>query len=387
MPRPIRVIHVINWLNRGGLESWLMGILRASDKSRFRMDFLCKGAHPGILADEARTLGASVLHVPLGRLEQAAGSPARLADALKGREYDVLHSHLGYLSAGAARASRLAGIPRTVVTFHSPVHRLGLYYLPALGRIPGFRAVMDAWQQRQIAAISENCDAITACSNSAARAIFGSNDAERASVLPPAIDHERFLKAAGRRSESRALLKLKESDFVIVNVGRLDFPKNQGVIPLLAAADWGARGRPVFLIAGAGPLEREIRATAKALGVEESVRLLGEQADMPGLLAAADAAFHPSVVEGLPVAVLEYQAAGLRVVASDIEALQEALCPNGGHFNLRHDDVAGYREAFLRIRSEGSAHFRTANLDWIAGSFSAEASLKNLEALYMQRRT
>jgi hypothetical protein len=38
--KSIRVLHVLGGMNRGGIETWLMNILRSIDRDRIQMDFL-----------------------------------------------------------------------------------------------------------------------------------------------------------------------------------------------------------------------------------------------------------------------------------------------------------------------------------------------------------
>ena len=54
----IRVLHSINWFQRGGVETQLLQILRDYDRARFRMDVCCFGTEVGYLAPEAKKLGA-----------------------------------------------------------------------------------------------------------------------------------------------------------------------------------------------------------------------------------------------------------------------------------------------------------------------------------------
>ena len=43
---PVRVLHVLGGMNRGGVETWLMHVLRHIDRNRFRMDFLVHTVNP-----------------------------------------------------------------------------------------------------------------------------------------------------------------------------------------------------------------------------------------------------------------------------------------------------------------------------------------------------
>ena len=108
---PIRVLHVIAWLNRGGIETWLMNMLRAADRGEVAMDFLCQGPGEGATAGEARELGATVAWMRLGL--RPWRFIRRAADLMRDR-YDVVHAHLGPGSGPALDAAARAGVPAIV---------------------------------------------------------------------------------------------------------------------------------------------------------------------------------------------------------------------------------------------------------------------------------
>ena len=56
--KPIRILHVVGGMNRGGVETWLMHVLRLIDRDRFRMDFLVHTELPCAYDDEIRSLGS-----------------------------------------------------------------------------------------------------------------------------------------------------------------------------------------------------------------------------------------------------------------------------------------------------------------------------------------
>lgn len=66
-PTPIRILHVIGGMVRGGIETWLMHILRHLDRDRFQMDFLVHTTDPCAYDDEIRRLGSQIIPCPLQR--------------------------------------------------------------------------------------------------------------------------------------------------------------------------------------------------------------------------------------------------------------------------------------------------------------------------------
>jgi glycosyltransferase involved in cell wall biosynthesis len=79
----------------------------------------------------------------------------------------------------------------------------------------------------------------------------------------------------------------------------------------------------ILLIAGAGPLEQELAALARELRVR--VNFLGVREDLPALMNAADGLVLSSVVEGLPMVLLEAAASGLPCVTTDAGGARDAV--------------------------------------------------------------
>ena len=98
-----------------------------------------------------------------------------------------------------------------------------------------------------------------------------------------------------------------------------------------------AGAQPILVIAGEGPEREALEKHAARLGVQHAVHMLGHRDDMADVLPSFDVYALPSLNEGLPRAVLEAQAAGLPVVATDVGALAAAVCRDSGRL-VPHSD-------------------------------------------------
>ncbi len=117
MPAKRRVLHLVTWLNQGGIETWLIRYLEIANKSgQWQADVLCRGRNTGQLADHAKSLGAGVFHLPLA--SPTRRNAHRLAEFLTNQRYDVLHCHLNSLNALAIEAAKLANVP-VVAMYHN----------------------------------------------------------------------------------------------------------------------------------------------------------------------------------------------------------------------------------------------------------------------------
>lgn len=126
-------------------------------------------------------------------------------------------------------------------------------------------------------------------------------------------------------AEVRRRLGVPADRRIVVTVGR--FVDVKGYPQLLRAARHVASAAPdvMFVWMGSGPLEPELRAEVDAAGLSEVVLFAGERADVPEVLSVAELFVLPSLVEGLPLVVLEAMAAELPVVATRVSGTREVV--------------------------------------------------------------
>jgi glycosyltransferase involved in cell wall biosynthesis len=240
---------------------------------------------------------------------------------------DVAHAHglrAGALSLLALTLVRGARRPRTVVTVHNApppgggvpalVYRL-LERVVARGAdlvlcvSPDLEARMRAAGARHVAPA-----VIAAPGAPPVAAPPGSPPLSTPSIssAPPPLS----TVPAGSTSPVPPVLEIPEGRPVVLGVGRLAPQKGFGVL-LEAAAAWADLDpAPLVVIAGAGPLGSELRATAAALGVDAV--FAGQRDDVPALLATAAVFVLPSHWEGQPLVLQEALRAGAPVVATRV---------------------------------------------------------------------
>ncbi|NNM34680.1 MAG: glycosyltransferase, partial [Gemmatimonadetes bacterium] len=105
---PLRVLQAVGTLDRGGVETWLLHVLRRVDRRDIEIDFLVHGAASGALTQEAVELGAEVLRIGGHR---RPGYGRRLERLLRENRYDILHSHLHFFGGRILRTAARAGVP------------------------------------------------------------------------------------------------------------------------------------------------------------------------------------------------------------------------------------------------------------------------------------
>ena len=305
--RRIRILHIVGGMGRGGIETWLMHILRHADRERFQMDFLVHTAQPCSYDDEVRALGGNIIPCLHPARPWSYARNFRRALVAHGK-YDVVHSHVQHYNGYVLRLARSAGVPVRIA--HSHVDVMPQDTAPSLLR-RAYLATGKRW-------ICFHATIGLACSGVAADALFGKawrSDA-RLSLLYYGIDPEPFRAQAN--GSVRAELGLPADAFVIGQVGRFEEQKNHRFMLEIVREVVKTEPRTRLLLIGAGSLQPAIERRAAELGLVSYVIFAGLRSDVPRVLrGAVDAFVMPSLCEGLPIAALEAQAAGVPSFLAD----------------------------------------------------------------------
>lgn len=303
----VRVLHVVHKMDRAGMETWLMHVMRHVDHERVQMDFLVHTAEPGAYDAEIRRLGGKVI------VCDGARHPLRYARnflrALKEHgPYNVVHSHLHYFSGLPMLLARVSGVPTRIAHSHLDTsledHAAGVprqLYIRAMRSL--IRTQGTAW---------------LSTSDVAADALFGTSwrQQERVRTLYCGVDLAPFERAAERPS-ARAEFGIPPDALVIGHVGRFDDQKNHRFLIDAFAALHRILPDARLLLLGDGALRPTIERQVKQLELVGHVIFAGSRNDVPSVLAGVvDVFAFPSKYEGLGVALIEAQVAGIPCVVS-----------------------------------------------------------------------
>lgn len=369
--RVIRIAEVVGGLDRGGAETWLVNVLRTLDRSRFRMDFVVHEERsypyePEILAHGGRVLRCLRPDRPISYFR-------RLRALLQDHgPYDVVHSHIHHYSGWVLAAAAAAGVNRRVVHGHLGARKSDLSFGRRL-----FTGVMTSL-------IGRYATGGLAVAREAAPVLFGARweSDPRWRLLYCGIDLAPFSSPTPERV--RAALHLSRECFVMGHVGRFDPQKNHE--GLLAVAQEVFRRRPEshLLLVGTGPLRGAIEGRVAEMGLSDRVSFLGPRSDVPELLGAMDVFVFPSLYEGLPLAVLEAQAAGVSSVLSTAVTEEVLVAPELVTRVSLSAGPSGWADAILGARRP-TAESRARALAAFEGSrFDVRTSARALADYYAE---
>jgi glycosyltransferase involved in cell wall biosynthesis len=369
--RPSRVLQVVGSLDRGGAETWLLQILRNVDRQHFRMDFLVHADREGHYDTQARGLGAQILRCPFHRnLIRYRHSFLKLVR--RHAPYDIIHTHVHHFGGVVLSLAAHAGIPVRIAHSHSDTQEKDR-------KATALRRLYTAIARHLIA---RHASVGLAASRFAAPSLFGTawQSNPRCSVLYCGIDLGPFHSHAS--PDIRSELGLTANQFVVGHVGAFRDAKNHAFLLQIARSLFARDPSARLVLVGDGPMRPAIETQVSELGLRSRVVFLGTRSDVPSLLRSLfDVLLFPSTHEGLPLAVLEAQAAALPIVLSDAITSEVAVVPQ---MITRLDLRSPVDEWVCTVLAQrGRARDYQSAIDALAASsFTITTSARNLAAVY-----
>lgn len=308
----VRILHVLGRLDRGGAETMIMNLYRHMDRERMQFDFVIHTEDVCDYTEEIRRMGGRIYSMHPFRWNTAAGYGRQWRKFFRAHpEYSIVHGHMRSTASLYLAEARRAG---RVAIAHSHNTSSGSGVSAAVKNILQFPLRFQA-------------DYLFACSMQAGIWLYGRRacHSSRFHILPNGIETAAFRFDTQIRQEIRQeLLGSGAADRpVFVHAGRMEPQKNHDF--LMQVMDEVRQLCPdaCLWLCGSGPLQGRLEAAVLEAGLP--VRFLGVRTDMAALLQAADGMIFPSLFEGLPVTLVEAQAAGLPVLMSDTITREVAL--------------------------------------------------------------
>lgn len=308
---PIHVLVLDTVMDRGGAEAMIMNYMRHINRDVIKFDFLTNRDYRAAYEDEIESLGGRVYHMcPMypGKFRQYK---REVREFLKNHpEYKIIHSNLEERSYFALKEAKKLGVP--VRISHSHNRPLGVN--PKLLVRYYFRFMLKYYNTHMFA-----------CGEEASDWLYGKKNRDKVIIMKNAIDADEYRYNPDISAQIKQELGI-EGKKVIGHVGRFFPQKNHTFLIDIFKAVHDMEPDAVLLLVGGGErddaLKNQIKQKVEDLGLEDAVRFLGVRDDVAKVVQAFDVFLLPSLFEGLPVTMIEAQAAGLPCVISDKVPIQ-----------------------------------------------------------------
>ena len=295
----MKVLQIIGSMDVGGAETMIMNIYRKIDRTQIQFDFLVSVEKECFYDKEIMQLGGNIHHT-VAKSRNPVKFCIDLWNLIRQNKYAIVHVHASNaMAAIPAIVAALAGVKKRIVHSHNSSDNCNRVLHLAM------RPILNVIATDKFS-----------CSDLASKWMFGRNlDAVRTVNSP--IDCLLFRHNADMREKMRSSLGLK-TEKTYVHVGRFSKQKNHSFLIDIFEEIYRKDSNSVLLLIGTGELQPEIEAKVAGLNLEASVRFMGIRADVYNVLQACDGFLFPSLHEGLPLTLIEAQAAGLRCYVSDV---------------------------------------------------------------------
>jgi glycosyltransferase involved in cell wall biosynthesis len=295
---PVRVVHVLGTLDRGGVETIALRNCRTIPASFVHQTFVTLGAHEGMLAPQFRAAGADVHRCPL---DPKVTFPVRLWNVLWKLRPDVVESHVSLVSGLVLAVAAAARVPV---------------------RIARLRSEGDGRRDTPARRLQRSVLREMICNS--ATDVIGVTEAALAFAGPP--PHDRRYRVVPNQVDSRRFTfvprVVERAAPTMGHVGRASPEKNRPFLMEVYAEARRVRPDVRLTIAGPGGVE-DLVSVAPRVVTDPSVHLMGHTERPEDVLAAIDVLLLPSHREGLPGVVLEALSSGVPVLATDLPGLRE----------------------------------------------------------------
>ena len=300
----IRVLQVVGALKIGGAETMLMNLYRQIDRDSVQFDFLVYNEEETPYTDLVRKLGGRIFYIN----EKYVRNPILYYYKIKEicekyGPFAAIHAHMDSHNAIPITFARFLKIPIRISHSHTTIRKVqkGLFRRIYIF-ISGFLINLNSTKR-------------ISCGEEAGKSLYGKKSFD---VIYNPIDIDSFCNVP-----DDIIISLKkqwgmpEKKAVLGMVGRLSVEKNHML--MLDVADLIKKQRLdfLFVVAGDGPLRKDLEQKIKERELENYVKLLGNIKEIPVFLKCINLLFMPSIYEGFPVSLIEAQASGVNAVISD----------------------------------------------------------------------
>ena len=328
----------------GGIEAFLSNVLLHMDREYIKVDVVAAQVRESVFTQRLQAAGIRFIELS-GSLRRVCSSYRMFRKLLRETRYDVVHLNaFQVMSLNYVRLAAIEGVPVRIAHSHNTALRQS--------RTKEIKYIVHAVCKRLF---SKYATEYWACSAKAAQFMFPSDIVNSRSVqlIPNGIDIERFQRSSAGREKIRLALGIRPEQFVIGNVGRFCYQKNQSFLIDIFAEVQKRLPDSVMLLVGDGREKDNMERQSERLGLQDQIIFYGTTDQVERLFWAMDVFTFPSRFEGFGIVVLEAQAAGLPVVCSD-QVPEEARFLPATHVLSLEAGAEKWAEQILLVRGETS---------------------------------
>lgn len=302
--KKIKVLHMVKTVNMGGIETFLVNLLKKLDQNKYQFDFLLWTDEKCYYEDEIKELGGKIYRIKI------TNNPIKdiltVKKFLDKHNYDVVHSHSLFYSGFFMLAAKIAKVKIRISHMHSKSDNEKNTFIRKL-----YKSVARFLMKN----LSTSC---CACSEEAA--IYGfSKINNKVIIINNCINVDNFINVDTKKVDNLKKKLSVNNNIVIGNIARLTIEKNQKyILDIVEDIVKNKKYKKIkCLFIGDGEERERLEKITKEKQLEKNIIFIGQASNVNEYLKIMDIFIFPSLYEGFGMALLEAQAAGTYSLASD----------------------------------------------------------------------
>lgn len=362
----MRILYIHgSTMNNAGTEAYMMNYFRHMDRQRIQIDFVVHGYGKGAYDEEISELGGKIYHVPV-KTHNFIKNILCLYRIIKNGNYTIVHSHMDAMSYIPLKIAKICKVPVRIAHSHSTAHMTD----------KKLKIWLNERAKRKLPSVATH---YFACSVMAAEWLFGTDNADKALIIPNAVDVEKYRYSADVRKQMRRSLNLSDKDRVIGHIGRFEYPKNHEYLIKVFRELHIKNPDYKLVIVGGGSLKGEIQNRINESGLNEAVRFVDACSNAGQYYNAFDLFCFPSHFEGLGMVLVEAQCNGLACYASDRVPEESDLTGTVRFLPINDESIEKWVQAINESVHERNVHAVEQVTD---RGYSIEKAAMDLQKIY-----
>lgn len=364
MTRPIRILHVLGTLDRGGAETLIMNIYRNIDRSKIQFDFAIHTNKDCDYNSEVLSLGGRIYNFPKFKVYNYINYKKKWEMFFKKHRFSAIHGHMDSTATIYLKEAKKYNI-KTISHIHNS----------SSGK--GIKSKIKDFMHKDILKCS---DYRFACSEEAGNFLYGDTEnLKNYKIINNSIETHKFSYNKNTRQMIRNDLNIKNK-LVIGHVGNYRIQKNHKFILEIFEEVYNKNKDTLLVLVGSG-VEENLSGLIKNSKIKNNIRFLGPRDDVNELMQAFDIFLLPSKKEGLGIVLIEAQASGLFCLASNKVPKSTKITNNIDYLPIDKKDST--KIWAKKILCNKNYHRKDQSEEILKNDYDIKSTVNYLESFYL----
>ena len=302
----------------------------------------------------------------------------KIKEIIRRFQPDIVHTHASKAGALGRKAAFDCGVPIVIHTFHGHI----------------FHSYFSWWKtklyqliERKLSKKTTGIIAISAIQKNELSLKYKICHPSKIKIIPLGFDLSPFNEnLKEKREHTRNSYALEGSDIAVAIIGRLVAIKNhQMFLDIIEKVNQKTRKKVVYFIVGDGEESDNIQESIKPLKEKGmDIRMTSWIKDIATFNAGMDIICLTSKNEGTPVSLIEAQAAGIPIIATNVGGIKDIILEDKTGYIVNTDDIDGFAEKLWELIENENKRQEMSQNGWtfVKDKFQYTKLISNMDEYY-----